>query len=364
MRYAAIMAGGAGTRLWPMSTKEVPKQLIPFISGRSLMEIAADRLDGLVDEPNRLICTGESHREVIKRSLPKFGDDQILGEPIGRDTLNAVGFTAAVVAKQDPDAVMAIFTADHVIEPINTFQERVRIAYEVAERVPNALVTFGITPTHPATGYGYVHVNQPLAGFENVRRVEAFKEKPDEVTAKRYLEHGRYLWNSGMFVWKASTLLDCIKRYRPDTHAGLMKIADAWGTDQQQAVLEQVYPTLEKISVDYAVLEPAGRDENVSLVTVEMPVRWLDVGSWPSYGETLKPDNDGNRTSAEKAIFMDTTNTLIVSDDDDHLVATIGLSDIVIVKTGKATLICHKDVAQRIKDMHAQVADRFGDEYL
>lgn len=364
MRYATVMAGGSGTRLWPMSRAGLPKQLIPFIRGRSLLEIAVDRLAGLVDKERQFICTGEKHRVQIHAAMPGLADEQVLGEPEGRDTLAAVGFPAAVAMREDPDAVMAVFTADHLIEPIEDFQRRVDVGYRIVEENPNTLVTFGIKPTHAATGFGYVEMGEPLSGFDQAYRTVRFVEKPDGETAAEYVASGRYAWNSGMFVWRAATLLECIRHYKPGVHAGLMEIADAWGTPQQVEVLGAIYPKLEKISVDFALMEPASVDEAVDVATVSMPLRWLDVGSWPAYGETLQPDEAGNRTGCERALLLDSNNNLVVSDAPDHLIAAVGIDDLVIVHTQGATLICHRDHAQKIKQLHEAVGEKFGEMYL
>ncbi|NLS92944.1 MAG: NTP transferase domain-containing protein [Planctomycetaceae bacterium] len=364
MRYATVMAGGSGTRLWPMSRAGLPKQLIPFIRGRSLLEIAVDRLAGLVAPERQFICTGEKHRRQILAAMPGLADDRILGEPQGRDTLAAVGFPAAVAMRDDPDAVMAVFTADHLIEPIDDFQRRVEIGYRIAEQNPNTLVTFGIKPTHAATGFGYVEMGEPLSGFDQAYRTVRFVEKPDRQTAEQYVASGRYAWNSGMFVWRADTLLQCIRRYKPDAHADLMRIADAWGTPEQADVLEAVYPTLEKISVDFAVMEPASTDPAVEVATVSMPLRWLDVGSWPAYGETLEADPSGNRTACNRVVLLDSSNNLVVGDDPDHLIAAVGIENLVVVHTREATLICRRDHAEKIKQLHQAIGEKFGDEYL
>jgi mannose-1-phosphate guanylyltransferase len=364
MRYATVMAGGSGTRLWPMSRAGLPKQLIPFIRGRSLLEIAVDRLAGLVDSERQFICTGEKHRGQIHAGMPGLADDQILGEPEGRDTLAAVGFPAAIAMREDLDAVMAVFTADHLIEPIEDFQRRVDVGYQIVEQNPNTLVTFGIKPTHAATGFGYVEMGEPLANFDQAYRTVRFVEKPNAETAEEYVATGLYAWNSGMFVWRAATLLECIRRYKPDVHAGLMEIADAWGTPQQTEVLGAVYPKLEKISVDFALMEPASTDDAVDVATVSMPLRWLDVGSWPAYGETLDADEDGNRTACDRAVLLDSSNNLIVGDDPNHLIAAVGIEDLVVVHTQGATLICHRDHAQKIKQLHQAVGEKFGKELL
>lgn len=347
-----------------MSRADQPKQLIPFVRGKSLLEIAADRLEGLIDADRVFICTGESYRQQIRAALPRFDDAHILGEPEGRDTLGAVAFPAAVIARDDPDAVIAVFTADHLIEPVDVFQQRVDAAYRVAERYADTLVTFGIEPTHAATGFGYVELGDPIDGFDDAHRTAEFKEKPDAATAQRYIDSGRYLWNSGMFVWRASTLLGCVERYEPEVHAAVTRIAEAWSTPQRDAVLNEVYPTLKKISVDYGVMEPACRDDRVRVATVRMPVKWLDVGSWPAFGQTLDADADGNRVDGVLAALLDSRDNLVVSDNPRHLIATIGVDNLVIIHTERATLICPADEAQRIKELHARVGELFGEEYL
>jgi len=364
MRYAMIMAGGSGTRLWPMSTKEQPKQLIPFIEGRSLLQIALERLEGLVPSERRLVCAGNAHKDIIcgRLGLPPEG---WFGEPMGRDTLNAVGLVAYCLHKQDPDATIAVFTADHLITPEDEFRAIVEKGYEVAESVDNALVTFSIAPTHAATGFGYLQLGDELAGTA-ARTVDQFKEKPEKSVAEQYHAAGpaKYLWNSGMFVWKASTLINCIQQFHPENHEGLSKIAEAWGTDQQDAVVNEIYPTLNKISVDFAVMEPASTDPGYTVAAVPMPLSWLDVGSWPSYQDTQASDENGNAAAGCKSALIDTKNTLIVSDEPDHLVATIGLEDVIVIHTGKATLVCRKQDAERIKQMHQLVGEEIGADYL
>jgi mannose-1-phosphate guanylyltransferase len=312
----------------------------------------------------RYICAGQQHAEAVCAAVPGFSLKHFLGEPTGRDTLNAIGFSAAAIARRDPEAVIAVFTADHIIEPLDKFREIVAHGFKLAEHQANTLVTFGITPTSAATAYGYLQLGGLID--ESARLVEQFKEKPDLATAQSYLNAGanRFLWNSGMFVWRAKTLLDCIRRYVPENFAGLEKIGEAWSTPQEQAVLAAVFPTLKKISVDFAVMEPASRDPFVRVAAVPMPLHWLDVGSWPSFGETCPRDKDGNAIGGGRTLMLDTRGTLVASNDARHLIATIGCEDLIIIHTPEATLVCRKDQAERIKEMHRLAGERFGNELL
>lgn len=360
MRYAMIMAGGSGTRLWPMSREATPKQVLPFIGGKNLVQIAAARLEGLVPPDRRYVCAAARLEDQIRQSLPELGPDQFLGEPCGRDTVNAVAFSAAVIARRDPKAVIAVFTADHIIEPVDRFVEIVAGGYALAERVPNALVTFGIAPTGPATGYGYLQLGAELDG--GARRVERFKEKPDKATATGWFEAGptRYLWNSGMFVWRAATLLDCLRRYAPENYAGLQRIAAAWDTPERQDVLAAVYPTLPKISVDFAIMEPASHDGSVQVAAIPMPLHWLDVGSWPSFAQTCPRDAAGNALAAARHLLHHTSGTLVASSDPGHLIVAAGCRDLIVIHTPDATLICPADQAEAVKDLQKLVAQQFG----
>lgn len=375
MRYAMIMAGGTGTRLWPMSRQSMPKQLVPFIDPeeaggerRSLLQVAAGRLEGVVPSDRRYICTNEGYRPQIRATMPEFGDDQILGEPVGRDTVNAVGFAAAVLQKIDPDAVFAVLTADQLIRPEERFRELMDLAYRLVEDDPTRLVTFSIKPTYPATGFGYVERGAGISGFDDrATFVERFVEKPSLEKAQAYVESGAFGWNSGMFVWKASTIMDCLRRYKPESHEGLMKIADAWGTADYERVLGEVYPNLPKISVDYAIMEPASREQKraagtaseksaVKVCTIEADLDWLDVGSWPSYGETLEPDADGNRVSGGAEMLRGRKN-IVVNAEDGHTLALVGCEDMIVVHTKEATLIMPASKAQDLKQLHEQLPD-------
>ncbi len=351
------MAGGAGTRLWPMSRLKRPKQLLPFIGGRSLLELAAGRLEGVVERSRRLVCTAEAFRGAVRAALPGFGDAQILGEPVGRDTLNAVGFSAAVLAKEDANAVFAVLTSDHLIEPQGEFARALQIGFELAEADPNRFVTFSITPTFAATGYGYVERGDAVAGFEErAFHAKRFVEKPDRARAEEYLRLGTFGWNSGMFVFHAGTVMETLKRLMPETAEGLGKIATAWGTSTAGKVIGAVYPTLKKISVDYALMEPAAKDATLRVCTVPMAVNWKDVGSWPTYGAALESDQDGNRGNGP-TVHLGSKGVLAVTEDSTHTIATIGCEDLIVVHTKDATLVCPASMAEKVKEMAGLVGE-------
>ena len=351
-QYAVIMAGGSGTRLWPMSRSDKPKQLLKLHpNGISLLQISVERLRGIFDPKNIYIIATAGHIDPIAKETPEIPKENLIGEPIGQDTANAVGLSAAILAERDPDCTIGIFTADHIIEPIEKFHSAVKTAFQLVEKNPQTITTFGIKPTTPHTGLGYIHRGEPLN--ENCYKVQSFKEKPDKPTAENYLASGEYYWNSGMFVWKAKTILYLLKTHLPENAGKLIALAANWPNQANE-----IYPTLKKISIDFAVMEKA---KNAAVV--ELDCRWADVGSWSELQNLTGLDKDNNAILAKTLTAIDTKNSVIVSTNENHMIALIGVEDMIIIHTDDATLICPKSQAQQIKTLVANLESQNGKKY-
>jgi mannose-1-phosphate guanylyltransferase len=317
--------------------------------------LAYERVAQLLAPESIYVITGSRHLDLVAQELPELPAENLLGEPVGRDTANAVGMAAAILQHRDPDATMGIFTADHVITPIDRFIATVGRAFDVAEQHADALVTMGVVPTRPETGYGYVQRGDPLA--DGVFAVQRFAEKPDLETAERYLAGRDHYWNSGMFVWRVDTILDQLKQHLPESHTGVTDIAKVWDTPQRDDKLEAIYPSLPKISIDFAVMEKAPR-----VLVVEMDCKWVDLGSWTALEAIIEPDADGNVIAAPRTVTRDAHNNVLVS-EEDHLIAAFGVEDLVIVRAPDATLVCRRENAQALKELVSQVGRQFADGY-
>jgi mannose-1-phosphate guanylyltransferase len=358
MRYVVIMAGGSGKRLWPLSRQDMPKQLLKVLQGKSLLRIAYERLEGVVPASQVLVCTSADYADVVAAELPELDEENILGEPEGRDSLNAVAWPAALLAHRDPGAVVAVVTADHIMHPVESFRAALLEGFAAAEADEGALVTFGVVPTSPHTGYGYLQRGEPVESSPSVSRVLAFREKPDRATAEHYLSSGEYWWNSGMFVWRAATLLGQLKILLPVTYEAVTELA---GHPDR---LADIYPRLQKISVDYAVMEPVSQGlGSAHVVAVRLPITWHDVGGFAALGEHLPRDDHGNATSGMSVLVDARDNLVINHTEDGRLVAVVGLSDTVIVQTAQITLVCPIGEAERIKELLAQVTEQLGGSY-
>ena len=346
-----IMAGGSGTRLWPLSRKGEPKQLLRMIDGHSLLRLAFERIAGAIDPSRILICTGAAYLDEVAAQLPEIPPENLLGEPIGRDSLNAVAWPAAVLAARDPEAVTAVITADQIIEPVEEFRDRLETAFQVAERDHDALVTFGIVPTEPNTGYGYLHRGLDVPGFADVSEVTEFKEKPDETTAEAYLSSGRYWWNSGMFVWRVATLLHQVELLLPETHRAVLELA------AHPEKLGEIYPELFKSSVDYGVMEPVSQGRgSAHVVAVALGTRWADVGSFASLHAELPHDEQGNVVQGPVVAENTRDCLLINTDSSGSVLAVAGLQGMVVIRTDSATMTCALADSQMVKTLVGRVA--------
>lgn len=342
MRHALVLAGGSGTRLWPYSTAGVPKQLVPLVDGRSLLDIAVERAAAVA--PEVWLGTGSSLQEAVS-SVEGLSADRLVLEPSGRDTLPALTLAMARIAAVDPAAVVAVLTADHLIEPLGAFVATLERGFAVAEAHDDALVTFGVVPDHPATGFGYLELGEPLTGDALV--VARFAEKPQLRRAEQLVEQGA-LWNSGMFVWQASTFLRAVEAFAPQTLALVREgTPEAW---------EQI----PKVSVDYGVMEPASTSPEFTVAAIPLAARWIDVGSWPQYGDALGRGADGNALSA-RTVLVDAHENVVASSDPDHLIALVGVEGLIVVHTERATLVVPVDQAQRVKELHRQVVEQQGE---
>jgi mannose-1-phosphate guanylyltransferase len=365
VRHAVIMAGGSGTRLWPLSRAGRPKQLLDVVAddaggAHSLLVEAFDRLRALLPADRIWVCTAARYGDQVRAALPELGAERLILEPVARDTANAVGLAAALVAEADPDAELAVVSADHVIRPVDRFAATLETAYDALTARPDSLVTLGIMPTVPATGFGYVQ-RGARTEIRGVAEAAAFREKPDRATAEAYLASGEYLWNSGMFVWRAQTVLDALADHLPETSDGLRRIVAAEPGPARDAVLAEVFPTLPKISVDYAVLEPAAAEPGRVLVA-DLDVDWLDVGSWPALAHTLDSDGAGNAVRG-LTVVLDGSGNIVLSDDPAHVVALVGVHDSVVVHTADVTMVCPVSDAERVKQLLAAVEERHGPRY-
>ncbi len=342
--YAVILAGGYGERFWPLSTMARPKQLLSLLSERTMLEMAFDRLEGLVPHDRVLVLTSADLVDATIATAPDLRPENVIGEPVRRDTAAAVALAAAVVKARDPEGVFCILTADHVMGDLDLFRDTIRSGLEVAA-TNDVLVTIGITPTNPSTAFGYVETGDAFAGGVGTdipfHRVARFVEKPDRETAEGYLATGRFWWNSGMFVWSADAVTASFAAHRPELAEFIEALVPSVDTEGFREALAAGFEPLEKISIDYALMEKAD-----NIVMAEGSFAWDDVGSWPEVANHLPADDDGNVTRGEVEI-LDAANNIVLS--DGRLTAIIGVEDLVVVHSGGATLICPKDRAQDVK---------------
>ena len=352
---ALIMAGGRGERFWPKSRQNLPKQFLSLTNdSRTMIQLTVDRIKPLVAIQDVYVATNKKYKALVKEQLPGIPEENILCEPVGRNTAPCIGLGAACVQKKDGDALMMVLASDSLIKNDGLFVETLKNALAVAEKGQN-LCTLGITPNYPETGYGYIKFDSQKKDGEAFK-VERFVEKPDIEKAKEYLADGSYLWNSGMFIWKVSTILSCIKEFMPDLSAGLEKIQAAVGTADYDNILESVFPTLPSESIDYGVMEKAK-----DIYTLPGDFGWDDVGSWLAVGR-IRESDETNSTVEGNVVTVNCSDNVIIG--GKKLIAAVGLKNMVVVDADDALLLCPKEACGDIKKVLAALREKGLEQYL
>jgi len=346
-RFAVVMAGGSGTRFWPWSREDCPKQLLALTSSRSMLAETVARLEGVVPAANILVVTGRRHRRQVLAELPGLAPDAVLCEPVGRNTAACVGWATLEVLRRRRDAVTAVLSADHLLDGGRAFHRDLVRAFGVADRF-GRLVTFGIRPTSAATGYGYILKGAPLDGASQACEVSAFVEKPNVATAKRYVASGKYLWNSGMFVWRADVAWQELSTHLPELAAGLVAMDRTRRAGRVPAsVLDRAYPRLPSISIDYGVLE-----RSRLVATLPASFSWSDIGSWDAVATLWPLDRDGNATR-DPLLAVDSARNVVATRGKP--VVLLGVEDLVVVDAGDALLVCSRERCQDIRTVVARL---------
>jgi len=346
--YAAIMAGGGGTRLWPLSRKKRPKQALKFFGDRTLFQVSVERVLPIIEPANILVLTVEDHAEILAKQEELLLTKNFIIEPSPRGTASAIGLAAIYLNHRDPGSVMACLTADHYMANEPAFRELLLAAYEAA--LDDHLVTLGITPEAPDPTYGYIHKGEESNIYRGLRTfsVRAFKEKPDKDLARKYQQSGDYSWNSGMFVWRTDRILGEIQRQMPDLFSGLQEIEKALDTDRERETVDAVWNELKSITIDYGVMEGA---DGVVVIPAD-DLGWIDVGDWNRLYKVLEKDESGNVGDIESALLLDTRGVLILQEeqiDSGRLIAALGVDDLVIIDTEDVLLICRREMADQVK---------------
>ena len=355
--YSLIMAGGSGTRFWPRSKTAKPKQYLNLFGNDSLLQSTIKRFSTFTEPDNIYVVSGKSQAAVLEQQTTMLPKANLIYEPVGKNTLPCIGLAVMFAEKEDPDGIMVVTPSDHLIENDELFRDTVLAAVKIADE-RDGIVTIGITPTYPATGYGYVKTAENITGSEKIRqfKVERFVEKPNEPTASEYLNQGGFYWNSGLFVFKISVFLEAVKMYAPALYSDLRKIQSDLGNPTFEKTLDTIYRAVEGISVDYGIMEHA---KNIYLV--EGNFIWNDLGSWESVYLTSEKDENGNAGSGE-SIVVGSKNSYIYS--ETGLIALVGLDDVIVVQDGNTTLVCKRDKAEEIKKVVDQLKSENKNQYL
>ncbi len=355
MLHAVIMAGGAGTRFWPLSRISLPKQLLHFGRQHSLLQDAVNRLAPIVATENILVITNQQLVDTVRQQVPQLDSSAIIGEPAKRDTAPCIALAAALIEAKDPGAMMAVMPSDHIIQPSESFQQALATAVNCVEQQPARLMTFGIAPDRPAETYGYIQVGPEFG--EGIFDVLQFKEKPDSELAQHYLQQGGYYWNSGIFVWQAQTILNALNEACPDMMKRINRIAESWGEENCHDVFHHEFSAIDGTSIDYAVME-----NYAPVCMVKAPFEWDDVGSWQALGR-LFPADENNNTIIGKHVGVD-TNGAIIQTSEQHLVATVGVRDLIIVHTDDATLVANKHDEESVRKLVQLLETKDASAYL
>jgi mannose-1-phosphate guanylyltransferase len=358
-RFVVIMAGGRGERFWPVSREKTPKQLVRLLGARSFLQDAVERVLPLVPLKNIFVITNAAQAAEVRKQLPKLPKGNVVAEPIGRDTCAAVTLGAAIVGQASTSGVMAVLPADHVIPEEKKFQQVLADSFDLASR-GQVIVTIGIKPTEPATGYGYIHAGNALPPPQGVKayktaffKAERFVEKPNYETAQQYLSSGQYRWNAGMFIWSFVTITQGLEKHQPEMAAACQRWFKAAGAKKLDKVLAKEYPEIKKVSIDYALMEHA---QNV--VVADGSFEWDDLGAWPALARHIKPDAEGNCARAD-FVHVDAARNIIFDARTKNRtpIAVVGLRDSILVQTDDAVLLAHKSQAQKIKDLVKKLAE-------
>jgi len=348
--YAVLMAGGIGSRFWPVSTEEFPKQFHDLLgSGDTLIQKTFKRLSAIVPNQNILILTNERYKNLVLKQLPEVKEDQLILEPAMRNTAPCILLSALKIQKQNPNAVMMVAPSDHWIEDENAFNENISTAFENCSK-NNVLMTLGIQPTFPNTGYGYIEFEKTP---EEIKKVLRFTEKPDYSTAKTFLAAGNFMWNAGIFVWSVKSIVSSFEKFAPQMHQLFQSGISNYNTSEEETFIKEKYPSAENISIDYAILEKA---ENVYMLPATFD--WNDLGTWGSLYDKLPKDDQNNVTVGANALFLESKNNIIHTEKDKQVVLS-NLMDYIIVDNGKTLIIVPKEKEQEIKQMREIALKKF-----
>lgn len=357
MLVALILAGGKGERFWPKSREKLPKQFLDLTGKGTLLQLTAKRINKIVDWERIYVIAGRDYVELIKEQLPEIPDDNILVEPEGRNTAPCIGLSAMYIQRNHPESVMVVLPSDHFIEDEEQYCKLVIAGARLANQGEN-LITLGIRPDRSETGYGYIQVGEPYDDFNGHRahKVVRFMEKPDKETAEKYLKSGNYLWNSGIFIWKVSAIMEMFSRYMPSMYQKLDKINQAWGTMEERRVLEEEFGKMDKTSIDYGIMEKAE-----SIFVFPGAFGWDDVGNWTALERVADVDFNKNVLKG-KVITVNTKGCIIQG--SDRVIATLGVQDLIVVDAGDVLLICPKAESQNVRQVIQRIREKGLEEYL